>query len=87
MAQTGAKASWWAPAQRRERFRSMLPRVWGMERKRESMNLLVSLDENYLPQLQVLLASLCQNCPGRQVPYTCCTGPSPGRSWMGWERV
>ena len=28
------------------------------------MNLLVSLDENYLPQLQVLLASLCQNCPG-----------------------
>ena len=28
------------------------------------MDLLVSLDEYYLPQLQVLLASLCQNCPG-----------------------
>lgn len=28
------------------------------------MDLLVSTDENYLPQLRVLLASLCQNDPG-----------------------
>lgn len=94
MAQSGAKASWWAPAQRRERFHSMLSRVWGMERKRESMNLLVSLDENYLPQLQVLLASLCQNCPGetgsvyllhRSIPRQKLDGLGESLKMHGWE--
>ena len=58
------------------------------------MDLLVSLDENYLPQLQVLLASLCQNCPGetgsvyllhRSIPRQKLDGLGESLKMHGWE--
>ena len=58
------------------------------------MDLLVSLDENYLPQLQVLLASLCQNCPGetgsvyllhRSIPRQKLDGLGERLKMHGWE--
>ena len=58
------------------------------------MDLLVSLDENYLPQLQVLLASLCQNCPGetgsvyllhRSIPQQKLDGLGESLKMHGWE--
>ena len=51
------------------------------------MDLLVSLDENYLPQLQVLLASLCQNCPGETGSVYLLHRSIPQQKLDGWESV
>lgn len=48
----------------------------------DTISILAALDENYLPQLQVMITSLYMNNPERGCVCICFTAPFPNRSWL-----